>query len=383
MTMQILGDLSREEFLKEYWQKKPLLIRQAFPDYQSPLIAEEFAGLACEEGVESRLIQEQGGEKPWQLRHGPFVESDFTSLPETHWTLLVQSVDHHIPQLAILLDEFDFIPSWRVDDLMVSFAQTQGSVGPHLDNYDVFLLQVEGKRYWHISENDYSDDDLMTGTELNILSNFESQQDWILEPGDMLYLPPGVAHHGIAVDDCLTFSIGFRAPTKKELLSAYTGEWDDSIEDVFYSDPDLTLQASPGEIRKEHIDAIQTLMRLSNVDKDEFSSWFGCFITEKTNDLEYENEELSESEFREQFKHFGRVMRNGNIRMSYIKNNESVSLYVAGEEFILSDSYLSLVDYISAQHYIDYNSVAQCCDEVAASELLYKLYYESYLFFDE
>ncbi len=117
--MQILGDLSRKEFLKQYWQKKPLFVRQAFPDCQSPLSAEELAGLACEEGVESRLVQEQGGDNPWQVRHGPFVESDFTSLPESHWSLLVQAVDHHIPELACLLDEFNFIPNWRIDDLMI------------------------------------------------------------------------------------------------------------------------------------------------------------------------------------------------------------------------------------------------------------------------
>ncbi len=381
--MYILGDLSREEFLKQYWQKKPLLIRQAFPDYQSPLSAEELAGLACEEGIESRLIQEQGGDKPWQLRHGPFVENDFTSLPETHWTLLVQSVDHHIPELACLLDEFDFIPTWRIDDLMISFAQAQGSVGPHLDNYDVFLLQVQGKRHWHINENDYDDDDFIPDSDLRILNEFDSKQDWVLEPGDMLYLPPGVAHHGIALDDCLTFSIGFRAPTRKELLIAYTDKNDESVEEVFYSDPELTLQASPGEIRKEHIDAIKKLMRLSNVDADKFSSWFGCFITEKSNEQEYENEELDESEFWQQFKDLGSLTRNGNIRLSFIKNEDSISLFIAGEELSLSDSYLSLVSYISSRHAIDYEHVMKCCDELAALDLLYKLYDGNYFFFDE
>lgn len=381
--MQLLGGISREEFLKQYWQKKPLLIRQAMPDYQSPISAEEFGGLACEDDIESRLIQEQGGEKPWQVRHGPFVESDFTSLPDSYWTLLLQSIDHHIPELAVLLDEFDFIPTWRIDDLMVSFAQAYGSVGPHLDNYDVFLLQVQGKRHWHINENDYSDDDLMPNTALKILNNFKSTEDWVLEPGDMLYLPPAVGHHGIALDDCLTFSIGFRAPTRKELLIAYTDDNNDDTADAFYVDAGLSLQESAGEIKKEHIEAIKNLMRLSNVKEDEFNSWFGCFITEKTNELEYENEALDEQEFQERFKQAGRLIRNGNIRLSYIENNESLSLYVAGEEFVLSSSYLSLLQYITTHHIIDFDKAIECCDETAATELLYKLYDNNYIYLDE
>jgi 50S ribosomal protein L16 3-hydroxylase len=381
--MQLLGGISREEFLKQYWQKKPLLIRQAFPDYQSPISAEELGGLACEEGVESRLIQEQGGNKPWQLRHGPFVESDFVTLPESHWTLLIQSIDHHIPELAVLLDEFNFIPNWRVDDLMVSFAQTQGSVGAHLDNYDVFLLQVQGQRHWHINEKEYSDNDFMSDCDLRILKEFSSEQNWILEPGDMLYLPPGVAHHGIALDDCMTFSIGFRAPNRKDLLYAYTGNINDSIEDAFYSDPGLKLQGSAGEIIPEHINAIRQLMLNPESDAESFNSWFGCFITEKTNDLEFDNEDLSEKEFRDTFIHVGRLMRNGNIRISYINYDESLSLFLAGEEYSLSRSYLSLVNALCEQHFIDYNMVVQCCDESAALELLFKLYDSSYYYFYE
>lgn len=379
---EMFGDLSREDFLKNYWQKKPLLIRQAFPDYQSPLSAEEFAGLACEEGIESRLIQELGSEKPWQLRHGPFIESDFTSLPETHWTLLIQSVDHHIPALADLLDEFDFIPTWRIDDLMVSFAQAQGSVGAHVDNYDVFLLQVEGKRHWHINENEFSESDYKSDDELRLLSNFESEQDWVLEPGDMLYLPPGVAHHGIALDDCITFSIGFRAPTRKELLLAYTDKEDKSLKDAFYSDPDLQLQNSSGEITAEQICAIQGLMQIPDIDKGVFNSWFGCFITENKNNLEFENEEIDEEYFLNQFRQSG-LTRNGNIRLAYILNEDSLSLFISGEQYNLSNSYVSLVSYICANHRLAYSKVIDVCDKNAASELLYKFYDENYFFFDE
>lgn len=381
--MKLLGGLSREEFLKQYWQKKPLLIRQALPDYQSPISAEELAGLACEEGVESRLVEEFGDE-PWQLRHGPFVERDFTSLPESHWTLLVQAVDQHIPELARLIDEFDFIPNWRVDDLMISFAQAQGSVGPHLDNYDVFLLQVQGSRHWHINECDYSEDDVIVGPDLQILENFESEQDWILEPGDMLYLPPGVAHHGIALDDCLTFSIGFRAPTQKELLSAFAEQLDEFAEEIFYSDSDLTLQESSGEIKAEHIQAIRELMISSMSDEETFNSWFGRFITDNPNaEHGYESGELAEEDFYEQFKETGSLNRNGVIRLSYIDYDTSIKLFVAGNEFNLSDSYLPLVSYLCSSHYIEYASVIDLCDEDAALDLIYKFYLAGYFFLDD
>ena len=196
--MNILGEITATVFLEQYWQKKPLLIKRAFSNYQSPISAEELAGLACEEGVESRLILEHGETSPWQLRYGPFSEDDFTSLPKTNWSLLVQAVNHHVPELNELLEAFNFIPNWRIDDLMISYAPTHGSVGPHLDNYDVFLLQVQGRRHWHINENDYTEDDFIEDLELKILKDFEAKQDWILEPGDMLYLPPGIAHHGVA-----------------------------------------------------------------------------------------------------------------------------------------------------------------------------------------
>ncbi len=142
--MQLLGGLSAEEFLQQYWQKKPLLIRQAIPDYSTPLSPDELAGLACEQEVESRLILEKDADTPWQLEHGPFTETRFSQLPATHWTLLIQKVNQLLPQLAELLDQFNFIPNWRIDDVMVSYAPEAGSVGPHVDQYDVFLLQGLG-----------------------------------------------------------------------------------------------------------------------------------------------------------------------------------------------------------------------------------------------
>lgn len=381
--MQILGKLSQTDFLKRHWQKKPLLIRQAFPGITSPLSPEELAGLACEEGIESRLIQEQGTEGPWELRYGPFLEEDFTSLPKTHWSLLVQALDHHFPELTQLLDEFNFIPNWRVDDVMVSFAPEGGSVGPHLDNYDVFLLQVEGRRHWHINERDYSEDDFIEGLDLKILGDFEAQEDWILEPGDMLYLPPGVAHHGIALDNCLTYSIGFRAPSQKELLSAYTVSFNEHAKDTFYADPDLKLQDASGEIKPEDIQSLQNMLLSAISNKDEFANWFGHFITNNLDNFESEHEQLDEASFKEILQNAKHLNRYGNIRFSYINNTDTVTLFYSGESVLLPKSQLNLIQYLCSSHCLDCTKLLGFSDADLTLDILLTLYNAGCFYFDE
>ena len=190
-TLDVLGGISAEHFLKEYWQKKPLLIRQAFPGFLCPVSPDELAGLALEESVESRLIQEQQGEAHWVLENGPFEESRFGQLPATHWTLLIQQLDAWHEEINALKQHFSFIPNWRIDDIMASYAPQGGSVGPHYDQYDVFLLQAHGHRHWQIGQMCDEHSPQLEGTPLRILKAFEAQADWVLAPGDMLYLPPG------------------------------------------------------------------------------------------------------------------------------------------------------------------------------------------------
>jgi 50S ribosomal protein L16 3-hydroxylase len=192
------SELTPAGFLREYWQKEPLLLRTAFPDFEPQLDPDDIAGLACDEHAESRLIAGSFAEGSWTLRHGPFDEGDFAALPARDWTLLVQDVEKHYPPLRRLLARFDFLPDWRIDDLMVSVAGPGGSVGPHVDQYDVFLLQAAGRRRWQIARS--FDPALLPGCELNVLRRFEPELEWDLQPGDVLYLPPGVAHHGIALE---------------------------------------------------------------------------------------------------------------------------------------------------------------------------------------
>ncbi|MCC5811939.1 MAG: cupin domain-containing protein [Ectothiorhodospiraceae bacterium] len=211
-----LGGLTPEVFLRDYWQQQPLLIRQAWPGFQPPLSPEELAGLALEPDIESRLIRQT--DTGWSLRHGPFETAHFQRLPKSCWTLLVQDVEKWLPSLQTILDRFDFLPRWRRDDLMVSYAAPGGSVGAHVDRYDVFLLQGQGQRRWQIDRRPNAPLEEDPDAPLRLLRDFHPSDDWLLEPGDMLYLPPGIPHLGVAETACMTFSIGFRAATLDALL---------------------------------------------------------------------------------------------------------------------------------------------------------------------
>ncbi|MCD9028672.1 cupin domain-containing protein [Luteimonas sp. BDR2-5] len=274
------------EFLRDYWQKRPLLIRDAFPGFQAPLQPEDLAGLACEEFALARLIRHDRARDGWTVDNGPFEEALFPGLGDHDWTLLVQDVDKWDADVAALLPHFAFLPRWRIDDVMVSFAATGGSVGAHVDQYDVFLLQGLGHRRWQIDASqamgrglppqDFRDD-----VELKLLRAFTPTHDWVLGPGDMLYLPPMVPHHGVAEDPCLTFSVGMRAPSAAELMGDYidtlAAEADDSIR---YHDETLTVPKDPNEI---DADAMARVVEALNVmrmnDPDRLGDWFGRFIT--------------------------------------------------------------------------------------------------------
>jgi 50S ribosomal protein L16 3-hydroxylase len=275
-----------DRFLRDFWHKRPLLIRGAFADFQTPVTPEDLAGLACEEGVLARLIQFDRASDDWQVRSGPFREVEFPALPDHDWTLLVQDLDKWDPDVRALLRRFDFLPRWRIDDIMISFAATGGSVGAHVDHYDVFLLQGLGHRRWQIDAStalgrkapplEFRDD-----VDLKLLRRFRPTHDWVLAPGDMLYLPPLVPHHGVAEDACLTFSIGTRAPSSAELIGDYLDNLIvDADEAVRYHDEDLTVPADPYEIDEAAMQrAILALNAIRMNDPDRLGDWFGRFIT--------------------------------------------------------------------------------------------------------
>ncbi|MBT3528982.1 MAG: cupin domain-containing protein [Porticoccaceae bacterium] len=273
----ILGDLTADQFLAEYWQKKPLLIRNAIPNFEPPIDGDDLAGLSLEAEVESRLVIGDD----WALEHGPFEESRFASLPEQNWSLLVQGVDLWVPEVADLLSSFDFLPSWRVDDIMVSYAEDGGNVGPHFDYYDVFLIQGEGQRHWQIGQL-CSEADLHTdSTALKILKNLEVLDEWTLNPGDMLYLPPKIAHHGVAIGQCTTFSVGFRAPAATEMLDDLATELlSRDITPNHLQDPPLNAAMANEPISGAYIQQVKELLQQILDDEQMLGEWFAQFMTE-------------------------------------------------------------------------------------------------------
>jgi 50S ribosomal protein L16 3-hydroxylase len=276
MKLQLLGGLTARQFLRDYWHKRPLLVRNALPGFSGLLTPEQMIDLACADGVESRLVRQAGG---WSLGHGPFKPADFKKLPRRDWTLLVQSLDHHLTSGATLLEQFTFIPRARLDDLMVSYAVPGGGVGPHFDSYDVFLLQGMGHRRWRISAQENLD--LVEGLPLKILSHFELEEEHLLGPGDMLYLPPKYAHDGIAEDECMTYSIGFRAPSFQELGEGFLNFLHDELElPGRYADPELAPQKHSGEIPKAMLTQIAEHLEQIRRDEDMAAAFVGRYFSE-------------------------------------------------------------------------------------------------------
>jgi len=270
-----LRQFDQAAFLRDYWQQKPLLIRQAWTAWRNPVEPDELAGLACEAGIESRLVV--CAESARSVEHGPLKKKRFGKLGESDWTLLVQAVDHHVPDVAALIAPFRFIPNWRIDDVMVSYAADGGGVGPHFDQYDVFLIQGLGRRRWRIGARCGETTPLLPHDDLRLLADFGPTEEWVLEPGDILYLPPGIAHDGIALGgDCMTYSIGFRAPSRGDLIGHWTEDLlADLADDDRYADPGLTPQANPGEISAEALARLHTMVTETLLDRDRFSRWFG------------------------------------------------------------------------------------------------------------
>lgn len=285
----VLGQVPLSQFLSEYWQKKPCLFRQALPGFSSPLDMDEVAGLALEEDIESRLVIEHpDGNNPWELRNGPFTEAELTQLPDSHWTLLVQAVDQWIPEVQSFLEHFSALPRWRLDDIMISIAPEGGSVGPHFDQYDVFLVQAEGRRRWQVGPDCQADTPLADGTPLKILRAMSVTDEWDLEPGDVLYLPPRLAHHGVALSQSMTWSVGFRAPDAVEALQglALRGDLETDADFLRYTDSDMAVEESLNQtITPAALERLRHLIRAISDRDDVMADWLGAYMTQNKYEL--------------------------------------------------------------------------------------------------
>lgn len=367
-----LGDISVEQFIADYWHKKPLLIRNALKNFTPLLSADELAGMACEAEVESRYIGcDQDGN--WTLKSGPFDDEFFASLPASDWTLLVQAVDHWLPEASDFLQQFRFIPSWRLDDLMISYACKGGGVGPHYDNYDVFLLQAEGQRRWEIGGLYGEQSPIEPDKPVRILSDWQAEQSWVLEPGDMLYLPPCVGHNGVAESDgCITYSIGYRAPQTGDMLLDFANAMADSLnQEDRYADPDLSLRVSSGEITQSDLLRVQSLFRRFVDDKDRLALWFGELMTQ----AKYPEQALpsSDEEPALLLDAVPGLRLTEGVRCAYWKGRDHLHLFVDGRSWQLPTELIELVCFLADQRDYPTEKLRVFCQNSKAEQLLHEL----------
>jgi len=274
-ALALFGGLTAEQFLSEYWQKKPLLVRNALPGFTGLLSRDELLDLSCRDDVESRFVSQAGG---WTIGHGPFSRAALRRKAKP-WTVLIQGLNMLLPQADEMMRRFSFIPYARLDDLMVSYATDGGGVGPHFDSYDVFLLQGIGKRRWRIGNQ--MDQTLIEGLPIRILKDFRPVHDWVLEPGDLLYLPPEWAHDGVAVGECMTYSVGFRAAPTQDLAEQFLMFLQDRVNlPDRYRDPDLKLQKHPAKIGEPMIAQVADMLGRIRWNRDTVRDFLGSYLTE-------------------------------------------------------------------------------------------------------
>lgn len=282
-ALPLLGGISPQVFMKRYWQKKPLLVRQAVPGFKPLLDRAQLFELAANEDAQTRMVIQEPGTKPgWRFKHGPFQRRTLPPLKQPGWTILVQGVDLHHERVHELMNQFRFVPDARLDDLMISFATDGGGVGPHYDSYDVFLLQAHGKRRWRIGRQ--KDLSLQPDVPLKILANFEPEVEYVLEPGDLLYLPPRYAHDGIAEGECMTYSIGFRIPNRaelaRELLQRLAEDAEEEVGVGLYRDPDQPAVDQPAEIPARMLEFAQNALQDALQDSRALARGLGEYMTE-------------------------------------------------------------------------------------------------------
>lgn len=331
-------------FLRDCWQKQPLLIRNAFPDFVSPIQSEDLAGLACEEGTSSRIIVHDRTGDAWPSWMGPFDEALFPDLPHRDWMLQVEGVDKWDRDVAALLDHFAFLPRWRIDGIAVSFAAPGGSAGAQAHHHDLFLVQAQGPCRWAIDASATSTGkppsvECRADVEFQLLREFHPTHDWLLRPGDLLYLPPGVPHRGVAEDACLTFSVKLLAPSAAELLADFVDTLAaDADEGMRYRDPDLSPPADPAEIDTAAMRrAIEALNALRMNDPDRLGDWFGRFITRygEAGRVMAGPETRSRIEIEWDLQRGAALLRHPYSRMAWRRSRRGARLYVNGRDHAL------------------------------------------------
>ncbi len=376
-ALPFLGGLTAEEFLRDYWQKRPLFVKGAFPHFKDPLTIEELAGLTLEEEIPSRLILEEGGEKPWELREGPFSESLFTELPEKKWMMILNDLEKHLPELRALLTPFRFIPNWRLDDLQASISADEGSVGAHWDDYDVFLLQGAGKKEWRISYDAVSEEDYIKGVDLRLMPNFKADERWIVEAGDLLYLPPRVGHYGRSIGKSITWSIGYRMAKINEMLDDFTHFMIEEIApDLRLEDPERSPVQHQGELEDGDVERLIEQFKDHLVfNRERVARWFGEYITAPKMahqsipaDEPYTREDIVRV-IEEESDLFG----NPGLHFLYHREGEGWALYVEGERYTLPLEAEPLIRMLGEEGSVSAGVLRRVIDQPESEALLLKL----------
>jgi len=325
---------SFDEFLAEFWQKKPTVIKGGFKDFVDPISPDELAGLAMEEEVDSRYVAQMG--EKWDVHHGPLT---FENTPEDHWSFIVQAANHWHEGAAQLVTPFRQLPNWLFDDLMISYSTPGGGVGPHIDQYDVFIIQGSGKRHWRVGPKDDNYEEELHHPALRQIKGFEPIIDEILEPGDILYIPPGFPHDGYATETAMSFSVGFRSPKKQELLSSFADfVIANDIGDVHYHNPSLPARSNCGAILETEYSDLEAMMRSLLDHPQQMKQWMGEYLSQNRHDLDiiaseppWQNGETYQ--FLEDGEAFKRL---GGLRAFYHPEKPHV-LYINGERFELPE----------------------------------------------
>lgn len=373
----ILGKTSVDTFLKKYWQKKPLLIQNAIENFKSPITEKDLFKITQDDAVISRLIECK--QDLWKVKYGPFKKSDYPKKTNLPWTVLVQNINHHFSFAESFLNLFKFIPYARLDDLMISYATKNGSVGPHFDSYDVFLFQAKGEREWRISDQkEFSLDKKST---IKIITNFKSKNSWVLKPGDMLYLPPNIGHWGTSLsDDCLTYSIGFRAPSAFEIQSKFLDFIQDSLstdKNDLYKDPNLNLQKNPAEINSNMIKKVQQIVNQLRWNKVSINTFIGQLLTEPIETAVFNTPKPSTLEiFKKDFLKKTLVL-NPKTRMLFIKN----SFYINGELIEADKKYAVYLKQLANDRKISLKPTLNKKDLNAIGIVLHPLYLSGFINF--
>ncbi len=376
-SFKISPSFERKGFLEQYWQKKPVLLQGLIPGFLDPISPEELAGLACEAEIESRIVRaSKGGE--WKLTEGPFPEITFQELPDSNWTVLVQAVDHWLESVAQLKHCFNFVPSWRIDDVMVSFATAGGGVGPHYDNYDVFLIQGLGSRRWRIGAKCSETSPLADNSGLRIIAEFDQHEEYFLQPGDALYIPPGYSHWGVAQTDSLCYSLGFRAPSFGEMLGGFSDRIIDNLPATRrFVDYKPSIPKRVGEIDRRAIGEIFQELKELITSKPEFERWFGCYGTmSKYPDQITPPFKAIHSNDLCTLLQSSQLCRHPASRYAFQEHTENskLILFVDGEEFLLGIDLINLVSLLCSSTALSSDDFSILLESKAAQDLVASLF---------